>query len=139
MNDNPEIQSAIDEEHLRLLAIGYKISAGVSLFTSIFGLMYMVMGIFFSLIPNSPSQTSQPSVGWMFGILGFGFFVLSVVFAILNFITAKRLEQRRGKAFCTVIAALNCMGIPYHTVLGVLTLVTLTRKSIVELFTKDYK
>ncbi len=136
MNDNPEIQATIDEEHLKLLSIGYKISAGVSLFTSLFGLMYVFMGIFFTMMPNMPNQnqTPQPPIGWMFGIIGSGFFVCSVVFAVLNFMTSKRLDQRCSKSFCTIIAALNCIGVPYHTVLGVFTLNVLSRKSVSEMF-----
>jgi len=134
MNENPEIQTAIDEEHLRLLAIGYKISAGITILYSLIGLLYMFMGIFASIMTKHSGQTPDFPIGWFFGIFGFSFFVISIVFALLQFSAAKRLEQRRSKTFCTVIAALNCIGIPYHTILGVFTLVVLTRKSIVKLF-----
>ena len=39
-------QAIIDEEHLKLLSLGYMISAATSAFFSLFGLMYMIMGIF---------------------------------------------------------------------------------------------
>ncbi|HAD81120.1 MAG: hypothetical protein A2509_08995 [Candidatus Edwardsbacteria bacterium RIFOXYD12_FULL_50_11] len=133
MNENPEIQTALDNEHLRLLAIGYKISAGVIILYSLFGLMYMFMGIFIGII-DKHRQTSQPPIEWFLAIFGFGIFAVSAIFVVLNFMAAKRLEQRRSKTFCTVIAALNCIGIPYHTILGVFTLVILTRKSIIKLF-----
>jgi hypothetical protein len=37
-------QSIIDEEHLKLLSLGYMISAATSAFFSLFGLMYVAMG-----------------------------------------------------------------------------------------------
>jgi len=139
MSENQEIQAAIDNEHLRLLSVGYKISAGVAFFTSLFGLMYMLMGIMFSVFPNTPSQHQQPPVDWIFGITGFAFFAISIIFAILNLMAAKRLEQRRAKTFCTIIAALNCVGIPYHTVLGIFTLMVLTRRSVETTFDANNK
>ena len=37
-------QGILDEEHVRLLSIGYLVSAGTSAFVSLFGLLYAFMG-----------------------------------------------------------------------------------------------
>jgi hypothetical protein len=53
-----------------------------------------------------------------------------IVLAILKFIVAKRLKERRSRALCLVVAAVSCLGIPFGTVLGVFTFLVLSRPSI---------
>lgn len=38
-------QTVLDEEHLRLLRIGYFVAAGTKAFRSLIGLMYACMGV----------------------------------------------------------------------------------------------
>jgi DNA-binding transcriptional LysR family regulator len=45
MFDDGSRQSLLDDEHLRLLALGYQIEGGVSACFSLFGLLYVVMGV----------------------------------------------------------------------------------------------
>ena len=67
-------QSIIDEEHLKILSLGYMISAATSALFSLAGLFYMLMGIFVSTVishqPEAATKTGQAPpafVGWMFG------------------------------------------------------------------------
>lgn len=135
-------QAILDREHLRLLAIGYYVSAGMNLFFSLFGLMYAFMGAFFQAmipkLPQAPSGQAAPPppeiFGMVFGIFGCGIFVVMVALAILKFVVARRLTQRRSRGFCMVVAALCCFGVPWGTVLGVFTFVVLSRPSVVASF-----
>jgi hypothetical protein len=45
MVDETLRQAIIDEEHLNLLSIGYLVSAGVAALFSLFGLLYVFMGV----------------------------------------------------------------------------------------------
>lgn len=135
MADNDLKQSLLDDEHLRLLALGYKVSAGVSAFTSLFGLMYMIMGLVFGVIGAHGGNEAPPvAAGWMFGLIGFAIFASCIVFGLLQWRTAACLEKRESPTFCMVIAAINCMGMPWGTVLGVFTFVVLGRESVKRLF-----
>ena len=49
MPEEIDRQSIIDEEHLKLLSLGYMISAGVAAFFSFFGLLYLFIGIVMSV------------------------------------------------------------------------------------------
>lgn len=49
MPEEIDRQSIIDEEHLKLLSLGYMISAGVAAFFSCFGLLYLIIGIVMSV------------------------------------------------------------------------------------------
>lgn len=143
MTDELIRQAVVDEEHLKLLSLGYVISAGASGFFSLFGLMYMVMGITISSVishnPTSANTGQMPPafVGWIFGGIGFGVFLLMVLIAAAKLRTAFCIKHRKSRTFCMVIAGISCLGIPYGTVLGVLTLIVLGRDSVARRFASN--
>ena len=134
-------QAIVDEEHLKLLALGYLIEACVSLFFSLFGLMYVFMGIMVSTslshAPKTTSSVNEPPPEmflWIFAGIGAAFFVVFVVMAALKFRTAWCLRHRRSRTFCMVIAGISCLGIPYGTILGIFTFMVLGRESVTQMF-----
>ena len=134
----PDRQRILDEEHLRLLRIGYFISGGAAAFLCLFGLLYVVMGLFFvsalSSIPSPHGGQPPPAVGWI--IVGFfGLFVLAgAALATLKFLTARALGQRRSHMLCMITAGLTCISIPYGTFLGVCTFIVLGRPTVQAMF-----
>jgi hypothetical protein len=56
--DESTRQSVLDEEHLRLLRIAHFVQGGITVFFSLFGLMYVFMGILVSSIFPRP-QTGR--------------------------------------------------------------------------------
>ena len=142
---DPELkQSILDAEHLRLLSIGHFISAGVSAFFSLFGLVYMFMGVMMGAILSSAVKTGQhadampPQVAsWMFGIFGGVFFLFGAGMAIAKFLTGNYLRQRRSRTFCQVVAGISCLSIPFGTALGVATFLTLGKPSVSGLFDRS--
>jgi hypothetical protein len=139
MDTQEERQAFLDDEHLKLLSIGYIIAGAISAVFSIFGLFYALMGLFFgSVFARLPSQPGQPPppefMGWFFGLFGLGFFLVLVTFAVLKFLAAQRLKARRSRTFCMVVAALTCFEVPYGTALGVCTFIVLLRPSVARLF-----
>jgi hypothetical protein len=134
-----ERQAIVDGEHLRLLSICYIIYGAFNAFFSLFGLLYAFMGLFItsfaSQVAPQPNQPAPPEfIGLFFGAFGFGIFALMVFLAVLKFVVAKRLSQRRSRTLCLVVAALSCFGIPFGTALGVFTFVVLLRPSVVGMF-----
>jgi hypothetical protein len=134
-------QSIIDDEHLKLLSLGYMISAGTSAFFSLFGLFYVVMGIGMSFalshsktVPAKPNELPPAFVGWIFGTIGLGFFVLFLALAAIKLKTAFCIRRRTSKTFCMVVAGFTCLGFPYGTALGILTFIVLGRDSVIHLF-----
>ena len=132
-------ESIIDEEHLKLLSIGYLVSAAWNALFSLFGLFYafigLMMGSIFANIPPNPGQEPPPPfIGWIFGAFGLLMFVIAVTLGVLKFIASRRLKQRRSRVFCMVVAVLSCLAIPYGTILGVFTFLVLGRPSVLRLF-----
>jgi hypothetical protein len=140
MPEEPDRQSFLDEEHLRLVALGYMISAGFAFLFAFFGIFYSVIGIVTSVsLAHAPasSRTGLPSpvfAGWIFAGVGLFIFISAISVAILRFFAARYIKQRKSRTFCMVIAGLSCLEFPYGTAIGVLTLIVLGRKSVVRLF-----
>jgi hypothetical protein len=139
MNDDLPRQAIIDEEHLRLLSIGYLISAGTTALFSLLGLMYVFLGIMIgttlSKIPAQPGHEPPPAAaGWIFVVVGLAFFLLAVGFALAKFYAASCVKKRKSRMFCLVVAAISCLEMPYGTVLGVFAILALERDSIKRLF-----
>lgn len=129
----------LDGEHLRLLRIAFFIEAGMKVFMSLIGVLYAVIGVIMAYsIPNVPARPGQQPppefFRWFVAAFGTGFFVVGATLAVLSFLVARRLGQRRSRVFCMIVAGLGCIFIPYGTLLGIFTFLVLARPSIVQLF-----
>jgi hypothetical protein len=138
MNEEPSRQAIIDDEHLRLLSIGYFISAATTALFSLLGLFYAFLGLMmvttFSKIPAKPGQAPPPAVGWIFAGIGLTFFVLGAGFALAKLHAGSGVKKRKSRTFCLVVAAISCLEVPYGTALGVFAILVLERDSIKRLF-----
>ena len=142
---DPVRQALADDEHLRLLTIGYYISAGISAAYSLLGIFYALMGGMMGLaISHSAvsaaaragqSNDAAPQIiGGLFALVGVAIFLSLIAIAALKFYVARCLEQRKSRTFCFVIAILSCLGVPYGTVLGIFTILVLERPTVKRLF-----
>ena len=141
MLDEDIRQTIIDEEHLKLLSIGYMVSAGMSAFCSIFGVLYGFMGVMMGTVFNAKGETTVRAgqappafIGRVFAIIEFAIFLLLITLAVLKLLTALRIKHRRSRIFCMVVAGISCFGIPYSTLLGIFTFIVLGRDSVRRLF-----
>lgn len=136
--DNDERQRIIDEEHLKLLRIGYIVLGAVAAFTSLIGLFYVLMGATMgSLMGNLPQKPGDPSpevIVWF--MVGFGllFFAAAATWALLSFLTARGLRHRRWRGLSYVTAALSCLHIPFGTLIGAFTFIVLGRPGVRAMF-----
>ncbi len=122
--------TASDLEHLKLLSIGYYVAAGFTTLFSLLPLVYVGMGVFIATGRLPASGGSPASLGWV--LVGIGATVMLFILAIaaLNFLTARYIAARERRMFCIVIAALNCLHAPLGTLLGVFTIVVLSRDGV---------
>jgi hypothetical protein len=73
-------------------------------------------------------------LGVVFAVIGGILALMGWVFAFLVFLAGRKLAAHRSRTFCIVIAAFCCMMVPLGTLLGVFTLVVLSRQSVQALF-----
>ena len=125
-----------DEEHLRLLSIFHYVLAALAGLFSLFPLIHITIGVLM-LSGRFESQNQAPDerlFGWMFIAMGSAFLAAGIAFSVCLALAGRYLSQRGHYMFCLVMAALACMFVPFGTVLGVLTIITLQKESVRQLF-----
>ncbi len=128
-----------DKEHLRLLAIFHYVVAGLAALFSFFPLLYTTVGAIFIFAarhgtPKPGEQLPPEFLGWIFVVLGLLLFLLGVAMAICILIAGRCLSRRKHYTFALVMACIECLFIPFGTILGVFTIIALSRESVKELF-----
>ena len=141
MIDIASRQKVVDDEHLRLLSIGYVFSGIMTALFSLMGLLYAGMGLlmntFFAAAAREsahPEKMPPESLGMIVGIFGGLFFLVLISLALAKFWAASRIKRRQSRMACLVISGITCLGIPYGTALGVCTFIVLGRDSVAAQF-----
>jgi hypothetical protein len=130
-----------DEEHLQLLAIFHYVVAGLAALFSFFPLLYTTIGAIFIFAARhgtaKPGEDLPPEfLGWIFAVLGSLLFLMGIAMAICILIAGQSLALRKRYSFILVMACIECLFIPFGTILGVFTIVVLSRESVRALFSK---
>jgi hypothetical protein len=55
--------------------------------------------------------------------------------SVAMIVAGRKIKARTSRTYCLVIAGIECMVLPFGTILGIFTLVTLTKDSVVQIFT----
>jgi hypothetical protein len=136
VNATPEPMSR--EQQLRLLTIfHYIVGAIVGLF-SCFPLIHFTLGLAMAfrpdLLPGKPGQQPPAIAGWFFIILGGGMFFTGEALAACIIASGRFLSRRKHYMFIFVIACCECMFMPFGTVLGIFTIIALSKPTVKEVF-----
>ena len=128
-----------DREHLRLLAIFHYIVAGLAAFFSFFPLLYTTIGAIFIFVARHGTakqgeELPPEFLGWIFVGLGSFLFLLGIIMAICILIAGRCLTRSKCYSFTLVVACVECLFIPFGTILGVFTIIALSRESVKALF-----
>ena len=117
-----------DAEHLRLLSIFHYVAGGLLAFFGCFPIIHIVVGI---LMVRGTLQTNPPTpAGYVFILIGSCMVLTAWGLAICLFVSGRFLKERRHYMFSMVIAAISCLQIPFGTILGVFTIIVLSRPSV---------
>jgi hypothetical protein len=137
MINSPESQAAIDNEHLKLLSIFHYIVSGIAALCACIPFIHLALGLFLVIAPGRMGGNGEPPafVGWFFITLASFFILVGWAFAVLVLIAGRFLAQRRHYTFCFVMGCVECLFMPFGTVLGVFTILVLIRPSVKEMFT----
>lgn len=132
-----------DADNLRTLAICHYVVAGLSLIgIGFLFLHYSMMRMVFGN-PQMWQNAKQPppfnpteffhAFQWFYLFFG----VLIVVSGTLTFISGRFLHRRVNRTFSIVIAGINCLHLPFGTVLGIFTIIVLTKESVMRLYAES--
>ena len=88
----------------------------------------MIMGKFDG--PNPPPAF----IGWIF--IGIGGFIILCgwVLAVCMIIAGRKLHKRKARMYCMVVGAVECLMMPFGTILGVFTIIVLSKERVKEMF-----
>ncbi len=128
-----------DAEHLRLLSIFHYVVAALAGLFALLPLLYAAMGWFLVyLAPHNhahPGREGPPEViGWIFMAFGCAFFLVGLAVALCILLSGRALARRNHYWFVFVVACIECLFMPFGTILGVFTLIVLSRESVKMLF-----
>jgi len=127
----PPPQPNRDDEHLRLLSIFHYVLGGIVGFLACMPCIHVAVGVLMVTgTMSSGGSGPPPAFGWIFVIMGSVFILLGWTLAILLLIAAGRLRKRCGWTFCFVVACISCLFMPMGTVLGVFTILVLSREAV---------
>jgi hypothetical protein len=155
----PSVEAqALNQEHLRLLSIGYYISGAFTAVAVSFLLFHLVFLSAFALMPDSVWQTPKTAdassmtssntqgaahpgqappralLAVFAGLIGF-IIVCGWTLGALTAYAGKCIKERKRRSFVLVIAAIKCFFIPYGTAIGIATFFVLSRPAVKGQFT----
>jgi hypothetical protein len=132
-------QRAADADHMRLLSIFHFVFAALAVAgIGFLGLHFLL----FHAIMDNPDLWKNQKGGtpipkdffnifrWFYVVFG----VFLVFFAVANLLSGLFIRGRRHRTFSLVVAGLNCIQVPFGTVLGVFTFFVLLRPSVEETY-----
>jgi hypothetical protein len=122
-----------DLEHLKLLAIFHYVVAGMTALFACIPFIHFFMGLALATGALEADPGAQP-IG--IGLMIFaGLFILAgwTLAALIAF-AGRSLQTRTRYTFCLVMGGVECIFMPFGTVLGVFTIIVLMRDSVKELF-----
>ena len=135
---SPADQNAQDIAHLDLLGVFHYVVAGISALFSLLPVIHLLMGLAmvtgYFPIHSKPGEPDPALFGWFFVAFASLFILCGLTFSALLAYAGRCLRQRRRYTYCIVMAAISCAFMPFGTVLGVFTLIVLTKPTVKPLF-----
>ena len=125
-----------DVEHPRLLAIFHHGVSGIACLISFFPAIHLTVGILTvsGAFDEPKEQLPLEIMGRLF-IASASLLILGgLTFSVCLFPAGRYLHKRRHYTYCLVMAALECMFMPFGTILGVFTLLVSVKSGVKELF-----
>ncbi|MCM2264687.1 MAG: hypothetical protein NDI73_05780 [Desulfuromonadales bacterium] len=127
-----------DSRNLDLLSMFHYVVGGITALFSCMPFIHVFIGVAMvtGKFVGDGKNSGPPEAlfGWLFIIMGALCILLGWSLAVCMVIAGKKLKSRKGITFCMIVAGIECMLIPFGTVLGVFTLIVLNRESVKALF-----
>ena len=127
-----------DLQYLKLLSIFHYVVGGLAALFACFPIIYIAVGILMVYAPGtmeSEGDALPAMFGWIFIVIGAGLMLLGWAFAVFTILTGRYLARKVHYLFCMVMAAIECLFMPFGTVLGVFTIIVLCKPSVKKMFT----
>jgi hypothetical protein len=122
-------------EDLRLLSVFHYVVAGFAGLFSLFPLAYVGMGAFFLTEKFQGPNPPPAFIGWFMIAFGVLFMAVGLTYTVLMAFAGRFVGAARNWMYCMFMAGISCAFFPFGTVLGVFTIVVLSKPPMRALFT----
>jgi hypothetical protein len=130
-----------DLKDLRLLSIFHYIVGGLTGLFSCMFLIHLFIGLTVLLSPESMTggngEAPPEFFGYIFTFVGGLFFILGVTLAGFIIYSGTLLKKQQRRMFSFVVACIECIFMPFGTILGVFTIIVLSRDSVKKIYGED--
>jgi len=116
-----------DVKQLSMLATFHYVVGGITGFFSCLPLIHVTIGV---LIIVGTLNGNNPAAGWIFLIVGALFVTLGWTLAICILMVARNLNRKTHYRFCFFMACAECIFMPFGTILGVFTIMALSKDAV---------
>ena len=138
-------QREIDSNHLKILSIFYYITSVMSILG--IGFLYVHYLIFSKFLADPKfgkefAQNSQAFPVEIFSVLKWFYLIfglIAIIAGLLNFIAGRFIQKRTNKNAIFAIACINCLQMPFGTILGAATIFVLLRETVKIQFSENMK
>jgi hypothetical protein len=130
-----------DLKHLNLLSIFHYVVGALSALFSCMFLIYLLVGLIMVISPESMISDSgeiPPAfAGYLLIIIGGLFFLFGVGVSTCIIVSGRFLGRRKKHLFSFVMACIECLFMPFGTVLGIFTIIVLSKDSVKALYSLE--
>ena len=129
-----------DQKHLNLLSTFHYIVGGILVFFACIPLIHLCIGIaimsgtFAGL--DEANQGPPAFFGLLFAVMGGIFFIFGQAIAWLTIYSGNQIKKRTNYMFSFIIACVMCIFMPFGTILGIFTIIVLSKESVKKLYGK---
>ena len=124
-----------EDHNLGIFKILYIIKGIITLAFSILPILYIFLGVFISQ-KGDMSEDESHFAGIFILLIGVVVFLFLLILGILTLLTAKYLGEKKNYDFIFVMAILNCLTGILGIILGIFTIIELTKPQVKRLFGK---
>jgi len=128
------------ERNLNTLSLFHYIAGAIFVVFACIPLIHVGIGIAMISAPESfvadNGQVPPEVLGYFFTAVGILFFLAGQALACAVIYAGRCLKQRKMYTYCFVTGCVSCMAVPFGTILGVFTIVLLSKDETKALFAK---
>ena len=129
----------MQKNNLNTFRILFNVKGFLNLLFSLFFMAYAGFGLFFmnslAAIEEDPALEFNPGI--IFIIIGVIGILFTIAFGIVTLLAAKYIRETRNYNFIFVVAILNCLTGVLGILLGVFTIIELSKPEVKKLFGKE--
>lgn len=121
------------KRHLSTLSILHYVYGAFVCLMGFVALIFIFLGTFLSsdfIAENSQGEPPPVWLGGFFQVFGWVLFVIIEAWGILTLLSGSWISKRKNRTGSQVVAAFNCLNIPFGIALGIFTFVVLNDEEV---------